>query len=76
MITEQNDRLTLRAKTGWTRTEGKNIGWWVGYVETRDNVYFFATRITSPLNSPNPNFGSMRKEITKRALRETYKIDF
>lgn len=70
MVEEQTDHYTLRAKTGWTREGGKDTGWWVGYIEKEDNVYFFATRIIKDRNSPNPNFGPCRKEITKSVLRE------
>jgi len=40
MITEQTDSHTLRSKTGWTRVEGNDIGWWVGYLESKGNIYF------------------------------------
>ena len=36
----------LYGKTGTGRINGKNIsGWFVGYIETSENVYFFATHI-------------------------------
>ncbi|HKJ80352.1 MAG TPA: penicillin-binding transpeptidase domain-containing protein [Prolixibacteraceae bacterium] len=40
MMEEQSESYILRAKTGWTRDGGKDAGWWVGYVERKDNVYF------------------------------------
>ncbi|MDO6389729.1 penicillin-binding transpeptidase domain-containing protein [Pontibacter sp. BT731] len=70
MIEEQTDSHTLRAKTGWTRDGGKDTGWWVGYVEKEDNVYFFATRLIKDRNTPNPDFGSCRKEITRSVFRQ------
>lgn len=70
MKEEETDTYTLRAKTGWTKDRGKDTGWWVGYVERKDNVYFFATRLIKELNSSNPNFGSCRKEITKTVLTQ------
>jgi beta-lactamase class D len=75
MITKEKDGMTLRSKTGWTRTEGKNIGWWVGYVESKDNVYFFATRITTPLGTKNPNFSSLRKDLTRAALKMEFGLE-
>lgn len=74
MVTEKTATYTVRSKTGWTRTEGKDIGWWVGYLETRGNVYFFATRLTKPLAVQNPKFGAYRKDITKAALNDLYKL--
>ncbi|SHG44757.1 beta-lactamase class D [Fodinibius roseus] len=70
MISESSDSLTFRGKTGWTRKNGQDIGWWVGYLETNDNVYFFATRLTKDKNEKNPDFLSGRKEVTKRILKE------
>jgi len=70
MIAEVTDDYVIRAKTGWTRDGGKDTGWWVGYIKRADNVYFFATRLIKGLNEPAPNFGSCRKEITKRIFKE------
>lgn len=60
----------LRAKTGWGKVEAQDIGWWVGYVEKKDNVYFFATRVQKPIEISNDNFMDCRKEITRQVLTE------
>jgi beta-lactamase class D len=60
----------LRAKTGWGKVEALDIGWWVGYVEKKDNVYFFATRVQKPIEVTNENFMDCRKEITRKVLTE------
>lgn len=39
MITEQNEEYTIRAKTGWTRENNINTGWWTGYIETKNGTY-------------------------------------
>lgn len=70
MITEQNSDSVIRSKTGWTRLDGKDIGWWVGYLESKQNLHFFATRLTKPRSTVNKNFGSCRKDITKNVLRQ------
>ncbi len=70
MISEKTDNYLYRDKTGWTRKNGIDIGWWVGYVETKDNVYFFATRLLKEVGDNNPNFLKGRKEITKQILSE------
>ncbi|MFK7904086.1 MAG: class D beta-lactamase [Chitinophagales bacterium] len=41
LIIEQNDQFTMHAKTGWAQLFEPQIGWWVGYLETADNAYFF-----------------------------------
>ncbi|MBZ4190298.1 penicillin-binding transpeptidase domain-containing protein [Niabella beijingensis] len=70
MITEEKEQDTIRSKTGWTRIAGKNIGWWTGYVTTKDNVYFFATRILNDRADNNPDFGNCRKTITRYFLEQ------
>ena len=61
MIDEKNENYTIRAKTGW---EGK-YGWYVGYVETKDDVWFFSTNIDTKSKDDLPK----RKAITLEALK-------
>jgi beta-lactamase class D len=70
MISEQTENYTFRDKTGWTKKNGVDIGWWVGYLQTKDNVFFFATRLTKKTDENNSNFSKARKEITKAILKE------
>jgi beta-lactamase class D len=70
MVTEKSNDYTIRAKTGWTRDGCIDSGWWVGYVESRENTYFFATRISKKRSESNPNFGQCRKIITKIILKQ------
>lgn len=70
MIEQKTADYTLRAKTGWTRDHGKDTGWWVGYVERGEHVYFFATRLIKDRSVPNPDFGKCRKEITMEVFRQ------
>ncbi|MFC6998361.1 penicillin-binding transpeptidase domain-containing protein [Rufibacter roseus] len=70
MVEEQIPEYTLRAKTGWTIYGGTDSGWWVGYVETKDNVYFFATRVHKERSTQNENFASYRKTITRNLLQQ------
>jgi beta-lactamase class D len=70
MVVEKTNDYTIRAKTGWTRDGGIDSGWWVGYVESRENTYFFATRISKKRSESNPNFGQCRKTITKTILKQ------
>lgn len=61
MVVEKTQTYTLRAKTGWS----KRIGWYVGYVEAKDNVWFFATNI----DVNNPDDLRFRQQITLDALK-------
>jgi beta-lactamase class D len=67
MIYEQTDDYTLRAKTGWGMRFENQIGWFVGYVEEGDEVYFFATNLET--KNPDEGFRS-RIEITYKILKE------
>jgi len=75
MITEKSKNYIIRSKTGWTRANGNDIGWWVGYVERKDNVYFFATRLTKKHSTINPDFGSCRKDVTKNILKQLHAFE-
>ncbi|AHM60746.1 beta-lactamase [Flammeovirgaceae bacterium 311] len=70
MLTETADAYSISAKTGWTREGGINVGWWVGYVEREQQLYFFATRLMQDRRYNSPDFAPCRKEITKAVLRE------
>ncbi|MEO1652644.1 MAG: penicillin-binding transpeptidase domain-containing protein [Bacteroidota bacterium] len=75
MVVEKEDSYILRAKTGWTRYGGKDTGWWVGYIEKGDQVYFFATRLIKDRQTQNPDFGKCRKKITKTILKQLGMLD-
>jgi beta-lactamase class D len=72
MIYDQKDDYILRAKTGWGNIKGDNIGWFVGYVETSGNVYFFVTNVES--KNPEGGFVS-RINITYNILKFLNIID-
>ncbi|TDS09757.1 class D beta-lactamase [Sphingobacterium paludis] len=69
MVMEKNYDYTLRAKTGWGWKDGKDVGWWVGYVEKHNHVYFFATRLAKDRNDKDPSFSQCRIAVTLEALR-------
>jgi beta-lactamase class D len=67
MIYDQTNEYTIHAKTGWALRVEDQIGWFVGYIEKGDDVYFFAIN----LESKNPEEGFVsRKEITFVILRQ------
>lgn len=62
MIVKDTSGYVVSAKTGWGSHDNKDIGWYVGYLETNDNVYYFANCIqTSDFN--NNDFARARTEI-------------
>ncbi|MFD2922250.1 BlaR1 family beta-lactam sensor/signal transducer [Halobacillus naozhouensis] len=67
LLLEIYDEARLSGKTGTGNVNGKNInGWFIGYVETKDNTYFFATNIQNQDNS----YGSKAAKITLAILRD------
>ncbi|SHL03210.1 penicillin-binding transpeptidase domain-containing protein [Flavobacterium chilense] len=70
MISEQNQDYTIHSKTGWTRENEINTGWWVGYLKNKKGVYFFATRLLQNRKINQSDFGNCRKDITKTAFRD------
>jgi beta-lactamase class D len=66
LVLEKTPAYTLSGKTGGgSLAEGRALGWFVGYVETRGNVAFFA------LNLEAPTFAAIRErriELTKQIL--------
>lgn len=70
MLAEKKPAYSIYAKTGWGKVEAKDIGWWIGYLETKDNTIFFATRIWKYIEISNKNFTRCRKTITKKVLKD------
>ncbi len=65
MLVEQRPGYTLRAKTGWAQRPVPQIGWYVGYVETGKDVWFFAMNI----EIGRPEDARLRQELTMAALK-------
>ncbi|MCB0646984.1 MAG: class D beta-lactamase [Saprospiraceae bacterium] len=75
MVTEFTDAFTIRSKTGWTRENNINTGWWVGYIEKGNDVYFFATRLLQDRNQNREDFGACRKSITRSIFKDLKVLD-
>lgn len=51
-------------KTGTGRIDGKNInGWFIGYIETDDNTYFFATNIAADDDASGSNAAKITMSV-------------
>ncbi|MGB3640423.1 MAG: class D beta-lactamase [Rivularia sp. (in: cyanobacteria)] len=62
MIVEQTPNYTLRGKTGWV----DKTGWFLGYLEQNNKVYYFATNI----DMPDIKLAPARIKITRRCLKK------
>ena len=69
MIAKDTLNYVVRVKTGWGKQQGKNIGWYVGYVEKAGNVYYFANCIQTA-DSNNTEFPAARIKIVYQILTD------
>ena len=61
----KKDLFFFYGKTGSGRVNGKDVnGWFIGYIETANNTYYFATNIQSSSGAT----GSQATEITESVL--------
>ena len=70
MEIERTENYILSGKTGLSSIEEKYNGWFVGYVETKSNVYFFATNVIPTDGLNVDDFISSRINVTKNALKQ------
>jgi beta-lactamase class D len=68
IVLEEGEGYRLSGKTGWTSRVESHIGWFVGYLEVGDRVYFFATNVEREESSES--LGWISREITEQVLRE------
>jgi beta-lactamase class D len=69
MVVKDTLNYVVRAKTGWGDEPKKMVGWYVGYVERNNNVYYFANCIQST-NPEMHDFGGARLIIACKILDE------
>jgi beta-lactamase class D len=69
MLMTDTTNFVLHGKTGWGEQDNTDIGWFVGYVETHNNVYIFANFVQSR-NPTNPYFEDARKQIVFRIMKD------
>ena len=69
ILLDNNNNYKLFGKTGWSIRNDHNYGWFVGFIEVKSNVYFFATFIEPEDQKNLVDFTKARKEITIKALK-------
>lgn len=81
MIDRQQVDYVLRGKTGWGSQDDQEIGWFVGYLETADNVYYFANCVQTPSEgldgtpARSDAFNQCRRAIVDSILVQLQLID-
>jgi beta-lactamase class D len=68
MILKDTSTYVLRGKTGWADIDSMNYGWFVGYLEQRGNVYYFAISVEACGTVPD-NFVAGRRAITEAIFK-------
>ena len=69
MITKDTLDYIVRAKAGWVDEDKRLVGWYIGYIEKSNNVYYFANCIQSS-NLDNNDFARARSEIAYQILND------
>jgi beta-lactamase class D len=69
MLNDEKANYKIYGKTGWGYINEINYGWYVGFVEKENNVYFFATNIEEK-DPAGEDFPRARIEITRNILKE------
>ncbi|KIC02996.1 class D beta-lactamase [Flavobacterium sp. AJR] len=73
MEVEKTNDFVLRGKTGLSNTNEIKNGWFVGYLENKNRVYFFATNIEPSKETNQDDFIAIRLNATKAALKNLQK---
>ncbi len=69
MLLEKTESYVLSGKSGWGMRNEINNGWLVGYLETNNAVYFFATNVEKEATTMD-EFPVIRLNATKEAFKK------
>ncbi|WP_394694280.1 penicillin-binding transpeptidase domain-containing protein [Hyphobacterium sp.] len=72
MEADRGDDWVIRAKTGWAIRDEPNTGWYVGWLETGDDVFFFAMNMELDFAEDD---GRNRIRIARYALETVTGLD-
>lgn len=67
-ILEEKEGYRLSGKTGWSIQDEQDNGWFVGYLEKGERVYFFASNLEPQTPEARSAFAELRKSVTLQAL--------
>ena len=69
MVIDTLPNGVLSGKSGWVIRNGTDIGWFVGYYETENAVWYLATNVEPLPGRDLDDFPSVRLQVTREALR-------
>jgi len=70
MLNETKSKYKISGKTGWAVRQNESVTWFVGFIETEDNVCFFATNVAPNEDTDIDTFSQVRTELTKEVFKE------
>ena len=70
MVIDEKDTYKLSGKTGWLIDDDFNLGWFVGFVEKGENIYFVATNVDPKNDFDMDNFLKIRLKVSLDAMKE------
>ena len=70
MLYETKNNYKISGKTGWAVRQNESVTWFVGFIETENNVYIFATNIAPNEETDLNTFSQVRIELTKEVFKE------
>jgi beta-lactamase class D len=76
MLIDHKTHFSIFGKTGWALRNGNNIGWFVGYIENFDRLYFFAANVEPNTTFDMKWFSSYRKYVVMQAFLKLDLIRF
>lgn len=69
MLIDENEAYKLSGKTGWAMRDGFNLGWFVGFVEKDDQIYYVATNVEPKEGFDMNDFARIRLKISLDAMK-------
>lgn len=70
MTRERTGDYVLSGKTGWSVDGARNNGWFVGFLERDNKVFFFATNVEPGLGYDMDDFANARVVVTRLGLAQ------
>jgi beta-lactamase class D len=70
MLYETAGNYKISGKTGWAIRQNESVTWFVGFVETDENVYIFATNVAPNKDTDLNTFSQVRIDLTKDVFKE------
>jgi beta-lactamase class D len=81
MLEKSSESYSLYGKVGLSNIqpllydEVIDLGWYIGFIETEDNVYYFVSYIEKSWNDDREDFFELRKQVVHKSLKHLYGID-